>query len=188
MGKRGSSSSEDEWIINSSDEVNNSDETMDEDCANGNVPKARPDVDTHEDNGVLENKIEQFISEQRRRSETDQNGDDAQLSTSGWHDERRSRPRDNEDQRRRPTHNERAEEVVHEAEAARARIFDIQGKKADITYLNDKFGKLDETTNFMHLAMVDENYLLVAAHLEEGLQKRIIRGEYIDFGKLLPRD
>ena len=107
---------------------------------------------------------------------------------SGWHDECRSRPRDNDDQRRRPTYTERAEEVVHEAEAARARIFDIQGKKADITYLNDKFGKLDETTNFMHSAMVDENYLLVAAHLEEGLQKRIIRGEYIDLSRLLPRD
>ena len=65
MEKKGSSSSEDEWIINSSDKVNNSDETMDEDCANSNGPKAIPDIDTHGDNDVLENKIDQFISEQR---------------------------------------------------------------------------------------------------------------------------
>ena len=34
----------------------------------------------------------------------------------------------------------------------------------------------------------DDNYIMVGAHVDESLQEKIKRGEYIDFGKLLPKD
>ena len=36
--------------------------------------------------------------------------------------------------------------------------------------------------------MVDEDYLLVAAHVDEGTQRKIANQEYVDFAKLVPRD
>ena len=36
--------------------------------------------------------------------------------------------------------------------------------------------------------MVDEEYLLVAAHVDESIQKKIADQEYMDFSKLVPRD
>ena len=36
--------------------------------------------------------------------------------------------------------------------------------------------------------MVDENYQLVASHLDENVQMRIVRVEYVDFSKLVPKD
>ena len=35
---------------------------------------------------------------------------------------------------------------------------------------------------------MDQDYLVVGSHIDENMQSRIIRGEYIDFGKLLPKD
>ena len=39
-----------------------------------------------------------------------------------------------------------------------------------------------------HSALVDENYLVIGAHLEKGLIEKIINNEYIDFARLLPKD
>ena len=36
--------------------------------------------------------------------------------------------------------------------------------------------------------MVDEDYLIVAAHIDETLARKIRQGEFVDFSRLLPRD
>ena len=36
--------------------------------------------------------------------------------------------------------------------------------------------------------MVDETYMVVASHLDEAAVKKIVQGEFVDFGRLLPRD
>ena len=36
--------------------------------------------------------------------------------------------------------------------------------------------------------MVDEDYLLVSAHVDESIQQKIANQQYIDFSKLIPRD
>ena len=41
---------------------------------------------------------------------------------------------------------------------------------------------------FMRTAIMDEDYLIVAAHVDENLERRIRNGEYIDFVRLIPRD
>ena len=43
-------------------------------------------------------------------------------------------------------------------------------------------------SELIHTAIVDESFQFVAAHVDENTRKRIISGEYIDFGLLLPRD
>ena len=35
---------------------------------------------------------------------------------------------------------------------------------------------------------MDQDYLLVSNHVDQVTQQKIIRGEYVDFGKLLPKD
>ena len=39
----------------------------------------------------------------------------------------------------------------------------------------------------MRTAIMDEDYLIVAAHVDEGLERQVRNGEYIDFARLLPR-
>ena len=46
----------------------------------------------------------------------------------------------------------------------------------------------DLSAQFFHSTMVDENFLLVAAHVDEVTQNKIKNGEYVNFSKLLPRD
>ena len=56
-----------------------------------------------------------------------------QPSTSGWHRTRDHRGDDRwHDDRRVSTHNERAAEVIQEAEAAKVRIFDLQGRLIEL--------------------------------------------------------
>ena len=38
------------------------------------------------------------------------------------------------------------------------------------------------------VSSIDEDYLVVGGHLDESMQAKIKIGEYVDFGKLLPRD
>ena len=59
-----------------------------------------------------------------------------------------------------------------EAENAKARIFPKTGNV-----------KNDHTT-----AMMDEEYFVIGSHIDEAMQQKIIKGEYVDFGKLLPHD
>ena len=48
--------------------------------------------------------------------------------------------------------------------------------------------EIDIDNNFVHSTMVDETYMLVASHLEEGVVRKIENGEFVDFAKLIPRD
>ena len=87
-----------------------------------------------------------------------------------------------------PTPKERAEKVIREAEAAKARMIEVTGRK---NFYNPNHGvsaKVNLENEFVHSAMVDENFLLVAAHVDETLRKKIEDDEYVDFAKLLPRD
>ena len=59
--------------------------------------------------------------------------------------------------------------MVREAEQAKAGIFPQQGRSTLIS-------------------KIDEDYLVVGSHLDEVTKRKITSGEYVDFGKLIPRD
>ena len=65
----------------------------------------------------------------------------------------------------------RAEQIIREAENARARMYGSPGRKQFKSYFDE-----------------DADYIVVAAHLDEVLVVKIAKGEYVDFGKLIARD
>ena len=72
---------------------------------------------------------------------------------------------------------ERAFNIIKNAEMAKGKIFATKGNC-----------EVDITNHFLHSAMADESYLLVASHLDSGTLAKIIQGDYVDFVKLIPRD
>ena len=46
----------------------------------------------------------------------------------------------------------------------------------------------NSSQQFMHTSMIDEDYMVVGSHVDENTYQKIKRGEYIDFGKLVPKD
>ena len=45
-----------------------------------------------------------------------------------------------------------------------------------------------EPSQFVRTALMDEDYLIVAAHVDGNLERRIRDGEFVDFARLIPRD
>ena len=92
------------------------------------------------------------------------NRDDQPSTSSHGYERRRVSPP------RVPTPEERANQLVKEAEAAKARIRPTTGKHK------------------LNTAQIDENYIVVGNHLDTLTTEKIERGEYVDFGKLVPKD
>ena len=81
------------------------------------------------------------------------------------------------------TSDEKAERLIREAETSKARIFATPGKDAEL--INDH--NLHQRLN-ASCALIDEGFLVVGAHLDEVTMDKISKGEYVDFGKLIPKD
>ena len=66
----------------------------------------------------------------------------------------------------------RSAQTLRKAEATKNRPLPVPGK----------------TNNFLHTAMVDETYIVMANHVDESTIVKIQNGEYVDFGKLIPKN
>ena len=77
---------------------------------------------------------------------------------------------------------QRGDQLIRDAEVSKARIFDVPGNEID------EFESTNFTTQFMRSAMMDENFLLVASHVDQMTQEKIVKGEFVDFGRLIPKD
>ena len=86
-----------------------------------------------------------------------------------------------------------AEWVIQEAEGSRLRVAKAKGNDQEI---ESKLRQIRMSQEFRktHLqlvpvkGMVDDNYMLVASHVEEAIRVKILNNEYVDFAKLLRRD
>ena len=167
-GMQRESSSSEEWI-DTSDEMLDRMEVEDE-----LVPSGENDLDTDE-------QITDFITESRRQSqEMRKVGDDAQPSTSGW--QPNPQPRDNSQQHNQANAAQtKARDLVREAEAKKVDLYRPTGRLSNCE-------EIDVSCNFVHSVMVDENYLVVAAHVDETTQAKIELGQYVDFARLIPHD
>ena len=76
---------------------------------------------------------------------------------------------------------EPAEKMVRDAECAKAQIFPPKGNQS--TPVIDSRRDL-----FQFIAQMDEDYLVIGGHVDEALAAKIVNGEYVDFGKLIPKD
>ena len=77
---------------------------------------------------------------------------------------------------RQMTPEEKSDKIIRDAEASKARILPATG--------NDIPSFLHHT----HSVLTDENFLVVGSHMDSGTVDKIQRGEYIDFGRLIPKD
>ena len=99
------------------------------------------------------------------------------------------RKTDRNDQHKSTDHRQRQEEVakqlshgdqiIRDAEASKARMLRTPGE-CNLEFL--------ERQEKQHSAVVDKNYMVVGAHLDESIHQRIVNNEYIDFSKLLNRE
>ena len=103
---------------------------------------------------------------------------------------------------------EKVQNMIKDAERAKARIFATQGNDVNHNFWQNRgepavtVRMLPQIPNNIHRpnveggdhqmltpsAFVDEGYIVVGAHLDETMISKIVKGEYVDFGKLLPRD
>ena len=124
--------------------------------------------------------VNQFAEASRKRCGAVENEEVASDPVHGskrlqWEDEQHQ-------ERRMVTPREKVEQLVRAAERAKARVLDVPGRDK----INHGEGKLGG--HLVHSVLVDEEYSAIASHIDEGLKRKIIAGEYIDFVKLLPRD
>ena len=55
--------------------------------------------------------------------------------------------------------------------------------------LKNVAGKIDRVSGkFVHSMWVDEEYTMMAGHVEISLREKIQEGAYVDFAKLIPKD
>ena len=90
---------------------------------------------------------------------------------------------------------QRTDRIIRQSEAAKARINQVPGKTAkmladEVVMQQDKDNLEQVVTRrkIMHSTLVDEEFCLVASHVEESIKRKIEEGEYVDFAKLLPQD
>ena len=76
----------------------------------------------------------------------------------------------------RPTPDQVMDKRIRDAEAAKAQIFPKPGKN------------LHQSCNFGKTSDMDESYMIVGAHVDTAMVEKMQKGEYVDFGKLIPKD
>ena len=72
------------------------------------------------------------------------------------------------------TPEQRMDQKIRNAEMSKAVMFPVTGKH--------------NTEQFINTAMIDEEYMVVGSHVDNSTVQKIKNGEYVDFGKLIPRD
>ena len=75
----------------------------------------------------------------------------------------------------------KAEDLIRAAEAAKTRIAAVPGRLEYNSQL-----PIEVRGTHVNTAMIDENFQLVVAHVDQNIKKKIEMGEYIDFALLLP--
>ena len=78
----------------------------------------------------------------------------------------------------RPTPEEQAENIIKNSELSRAHILEVPGKDDPCLIIQSP----------VNVSMIDENYQMINAHIENSMRKRILSFEYIDFSKLVVKN
>ena len=80
---------------------------------------------------------------------------------------------------------EQGDKMVRLSERAKASLFPPQCQNLqnnlNANYTSKQFVPKDVT-------LIDQDYVVVSGHVDPALQEKIVSGQYVDFGKLLPKD
>ena len=114
----------------------------------------------------------------RERNRYASRGRQATRSPAEYHRRARSQSRDSMMERQvappEVAPKQHADNVIRDAERAKERMLTVPGKIEDRILL--------------HSVMIDESYLLVAAHIDENMRRKILQFDYVDFSRLLLGD
>ena len=86
------------------------------------------------------------------------------------------------------------EEHICEAEASKARMFATPGNPDNLvnwSIVNPGCNQpelMQPNPMQQYSSVVDENYLVIGAHLDIAIQNKIVNNEYVDFSRLIPKD
>ena len=69
-----------------------------------------------------------------------------------------------------------ADDMIRDAERSRARMYEIGGKNLDANR---------PLANNQNVSLIDNDYQMIDAHIDDATRKRIINFEFVDFGKLI---
>ena len=80
------------------------------------------------------------------------------------------------------THEDQADQIIKDAEKAKANMYELKGKPTVGNFLN--------TRNFSDCSVtrMDEDYQMLDSHVDEILHKKILDFEYVDFSKLIAKN
>ena len=98
--------------------------------------------------------------------------------------DQRSNRGDREQRNQLMTVKEKMKQMVQQAESAKVKIFDIWGRHEYMKYYKNQ----KEQNMLLHSVVADDDYAIVAVHVDKSLNRCIIEGDYIDFSWLIPRD
>ena len=156
------------------------------------------EYDNNETDYIAEREMERAkeLNRDRRRShyEDDRNRDrnrEPRPETSRFREDRHTDDRDDSYRLplppRRDVVADKTKRIVNEAEAAKARIYEVPGREYYDDSYDNRNRDIYETRSNLSTVQMDENYKLVAAHVDSKLRTQVINHEYVDFSKLLPR-
>ena len=83
-----------------------------------------------------------------------------------------------------------SDDMIRHAEAAKIQMLATPGMNRNNAELCvDRFYVEPSVMHsaMQHSSMVDERYLMIGTHVDQNLTEKIIRGDYIDFARLLPK-
>ena len=58
----------------------------------------------------------------------------------------------------------------------------------DLIHQNFRMPEINIKNEFVHSSMVDKTYQLIGSHIDLNTQEKIVRGKYVDFSRLIPKD
>ena len=82
---------------------------------------------------------------------------------------------------------EHADELVREAERLKAKALGIEGNNLLTDNNISNIPSLRNTQN-VNIVLIDNDYQMIDAHVDEGLRKKILAFEYVDLNKLLNKN
>ena len=78
----------------------------------------------------------------------------------------------------------KSEKMIKDAEEAKIRILQAPGKAQILSPNFDQTDKADR----LYSSIIDEEYMVLTNHVDKLTQERIQNGEYVDLSKLIPKD
>ena len=81
----------------------------------------------------------------------------------------------------------RSQDVIRQAEAKKGSLFTTKGNYKSNDHPNLLSWADQQALREIRSADVDENYLVMGAHVDSATQSKIVNNEYVDFAKLLPK-